>query len=787
MGSPVLERRLAAILSADAVGYSRLMADDQAATVRVITSYRSVIADLIGEHRGRVVDAPGDNVLAEFPTALDAVEAGIEIQRVLDARNLGLPENRRMRFRIGVHLGDITVESGRVYGDGVNVAARIEALAEPGGMCITGAVQEQLRQQRQLVCEDLGEQALKNIPVPVRIFRVRFDGQTRAPKSQPPQPTQRSRLASLTPWMLVAVLGLALASFLGRRESRPAELSPAVSRWRIELPSDSRLGLPGPGGRFDYSRLVALSPGGSRLAYTVRDKLGQSELYLREMDTVEPRPIPGTADARAPFFSPDGQWLGFLANDRVQKVALTGGTPQEICAVGRVVSFDASWAPDGETVVYATDDGLWRVSAAGGGRAEQLTKPDSERGEVGHHSPRFTANGRGVFFTVSVTPETHVALLSLEARTWQIVVRNASQGMPLPGGRILFARSGELIVAPYDAEKGRVVGSAVSVLQGVDTSPGLGGVVLTQFDVSDTGTLAYVPGTATETSDELLWVDHDGNESGITSGSGTWVHPRLSPDGQRISLDIHAPDGMRDVYIYEIPRGQLRQLTRTGITWESEWRPDGKRIAVLSGAPAGQWSLFWAPTDFSGKPELLFRSSHAVPTSWFPDGRSLLFYNLVEDGIWKLTPDGDEEPELVIRTDARERFPSLSPDGKWIAYVADESGRREVFVQSFPALGPKHRISIDGGGEPLWSPDGRRLFFRERGQMLVVDVDIESAFSAGQPRVLFTSQYDAAASGHQHYAVSHDGKKFLMIKHGESPGPSEVNVVLNWSAELKRR
>jgi Tol biopolymer transport system component len=242
---------------------------------------------------------------------------------------------------------------------------------------------------------------------------------------------------------------------------------------------------------------------------------------------------------------------------------------------------------------------------------------------------------------------------------------------------------------------------------------------------------------------------------------------------------------MRDVYIYEIPHGQMRQLTRTGITWESEWRPDGRRIAMLSGAPAGQWSLFWAHTDFSGTPELLFRSSHAVPANWLPDGRSLLFYELVEHGIWKLSPDGDGEPQLVISTEARERFPSLSPDGEWIAYVADESGRREVFVQSFPDLGPKHKISIDGGGEPLWSPDGLQLFFREGGQMLVVDVDYEPAFHASRPRVLFTGDHDAAASGHQHYDISLDGEKFLMIRHGDPIGPSEVDVVLNWSGELK--
>ncbi len=610
----------------------------------------------------------------------------------------------------------------------------------------------------------------------------------------PPVPSQgRPIFSSLLPWTLVVLFGIALAFFLGGRGSPPAEPPAAVSRWSIKLPADTRLGLPGPGGRFDYSRLVAISPNGSRIAYAVQDERRQVELYLRETDSITPRPIPGTTDARAPFFSPDGLWLGFLANNTIQKVALTGGSPQKICDIGRVVGFDASWSPDGDTVVFATDDGLWRVSASGG-TPEQLTKPDSERGEVGHHSPRVTADGRGVLFTVSVTPETHLALLSLETRTWEIIVRDASLGMPFQADRILFARAGELLAAPFDTDEQKVMGSAVSIIQGVHTSPGLGGVVLTHFDLSDTGTLAYVPGAATETVDQLVWVDRSGGETVITGGSGTWVHPRLSPDGQRISLDIHSPDGMRDVYIYEIPLGQMRQLTETGITWESEWRPDGKRIAVMSGAPAGQWSLFWARTDFSGPAELLFRASHrrdgnltsyVIPADWFPDGRALLFSD-IGNGIWKLPTEGDRKPELVMNSSDRQRHGKLSPDGHWITYTADESGRREVFVQSFPDLGPKHRISIAGGGEPVWSPDGRQLFFRERDRMLVVDVDYAPAFSAGRPRVLFTGKYDAAPlTGHQHYDISLDGKRFLMIKHGEPAGPSAVQVVLNWSEELK--
>lgn len=599
---------------------------------------------------------------------------------------------------------------------------------------------------------------------------------------------RRPRSSSLLLWSAMILLGIALTYSVTRRESSNLRSLPSVSRWPIALPSGSRLGLPGPGGRFDYSRLVAISPDGSRIAYAVQDERRNVELHVREINALESRSIAGTVNARAPFFSPDGRWLGFLSDGTIQKVPLARGSPQKLCYVGRVVSFDASWAPDGESIVFATDDGLWRVSAAGGD-PERLTKPDVERGEVGHHSPRVTRDGRGVFFTISVTPETHLALLSLETRTWEIVVRDASHGLLLGTDRIVFARSGEVLTAPYEPESRRVTGSAISVVQGVHTSPGLGGVVLTHFDVSSTGTLVYVPGVVAETVDELLWVDREGNQAAITSGTGTWVHPRLSPDGQRISLDIHSPDGMRDVYIYEIARRQMRQLTKTGVTWESEWRPDGNRIAILSGTLAGRWSLFWAHTDFRGPPELLLRTAHAVPSDWLPDGRTLLFTDVGGSasggGIKKLLLDGDRQPELILDSMAGERHPRVSPDGNWIAYTAQESGIREVFVQSFPDLGPKHQISVSGGGEPVWSPDGRELFFRERDQMLVVDVHTDP-FRVGPARVLFTGDYDVAPlTGHQHYDISRDAKKFLMIQHGEPVGPSTVVVVLNWSEELK--
>ena len=600
-----------------------------------------------------------------------------------------------------------------------------------------------------------------------------------------PAQSKPARTRPIVLWVLVVLLAGALAwSLLGRKPAN-LDVQAMTARWSIPLPPDTRLGLPGFGGRFDYSSLVAISPDGARIAYTVQDRERHVEAYVRSIGDVQPRRVPGATNGRALFFSPDGEWLGFLAADTIEKVALSGGAPQKICEIGRVVSFDASWSPDGTAIVFSTDDGLWQVPADGG-QPRQLTEPDAARGEVGHHAPRFLPDGSGVLFTVSVTPETHLALLSLATGEWEIIARNAAQGILLGPGRLVFARAGEVLAASFKAGADRVVGPAATVLQGVHTSPGLGGVVLTHYDVSATGSLAFIPGTASEREDQLLWVDHEGSETLITSGPGTWVHQRLSPDGRRISLDIHAPEGMRDVHIYDLDRGVDRHLTSNGISWESAWRSDGEQIAVMSGAPAGQWSLFLAPTDFSGPPELLLQTDYAVPAQWLADGGALLYTDLT-GGVWKLPLTGsmaDRTPERILGSAVRERHARLSPDERWMAYTADEGGRRQVFVQSFPDLGPKHQISIDGGGEPVWSPDGRHLYFREGDGMLATEITY-GPFAAGRPRLLFAGEYDAAfLTGHQHYDISRDGQRFLMIKHGEPDGPGQVQVVLNWLQEI---
>jgi adenylate cyclase len=207
VSSDPVERKLAAILSADVVGYSRLMAEDEAATIRTLTDYREEIAMLVRQHRGRVVDSPGDNILAEFPTALDAVRGAVEIQRVIGVRNSDLPAERRMEFRIGVHLGDVAVEGDRLYGDGVNIAARLEGLAQPGSICVSRTVREQVLHKLELAYEDLGEQEVKNIPEPVQAYRIGIGAET-LPAGLRPRPIRRVAVTTLLV-LLVAAVGAA--------------------------------------------------------------------------------------------------------------------------------------------------------------------------------------------------------------------------------------------------------------------------------------------------------------------------------------------------------------------------------------------------------------------------------------------------------------------------------------------------------------------------------------------------------------------------------------------------
>ncbi|MCZ6784476.1 MAG: hypothetical protein O7G30_14330 [Proteobacteria bacterium] len=773
MSPESLERKLVALLCADVVGYSRLMAEDESETIRVLTAYRRVIADLVGEHRGRVVDNPGDNVLAEFPTALDAVACAVEIQRVLRARNESLAEQRRMTFRIGVHLGDVSVQDGRLYGDGVNIAARLEGLAEAGQICISAEVHRQVESKLDLDYADLGEQSVKNIPKPVRVYRVSVDKTAGRPRRAAGARTRFAPVVGAVAALAVVALVLAIWSVVRAPAERPA----APSRFLLSVLGDGRLA--------DRSLPpIALAPDGRSVAY-VAGTGSTTQLFLRSLDRFEAIPVPGTEGAVSPFFSPDGSWVAFFAAGALRKVPTAGGMPVVVCELSNFDRPSGAWGPDGGIVFSRginTSSGLLWVDEDGGS-PESLTTPRGDRGERWHGLPQPLPSGE-VLFTVAMAEGSRAAVLSRESGEWAILdaLGPAVAARYLASGHLVFGQPGRLMSVAWRPGEG-IRGTPVPVLEDVYTSRR----GLPYFDVSRGGSLLYAHGGVVRTVPML--VDRAGNGAAVADDPGAFQHPRISPDGRHLAVDV-TWRGRSDIYVYDLERGRRRRLTSEGFNIDPLWTPDGKRILFRSRrTDSSAQAIFWISADGSRPAELLLADADMVPGSWARDGvLPLTSIPAATDrrDLWTLDLASGGPPQPLLRSSHNEGWGAVSPDGSWLAYVSDESGADEIWVRPFRAAGPAEQVSADGGIEPVWSPDGAELFYRQGDRFLAVDVETEPRIRSGAPRELFRGRYDRSPTGHQHYDVAPDGQHFAVIGLGGGEDLAELRLIVDWASELER-
>jgi serine/threonine protein kinase/Tol biopolymer transport system component len=535
------------------------------------------------------------------------------------------------------------------------------------------------------------------------------------------------------------------------------------------------------------SGAAVLSPDGRKILYVATNG-SASQIYLRPMDNSDAKPIAGTEGATRPFFSPDGQWIGFVANGKLKKVAATGGAPVTLSDAPNF--FGATWGPN-DTIVFSPrfESGLWQVTASGG-TVQPLTTPDQKRGEVGHQWPEFLPGGNAVLLTVALeTAPTwddsliEVQLLNTGER--RVLIQGGTNPHYLATGHLVYIRAGTLMAAPFDLKGLDVTGPAVPVLEGVaEGYTGLG-----QFSVSRLGSLAYIPGTIE--GNQLVWMDRNGSNQTLPAPSRNYIQPRLSPDGRKIAIRIAQLNC--DTMVYDIARGSLTRLTLDGDNHSPVWTPDGKRITYAS-RKKDAYHLFWKPADGSGPEEQLTQNEDNLgPSSsmvWSPDDRVLAFIEAGPQsgrGIWLLRPDGDRIPQPFLQDAFNEGSPFFSPDGRWLGYVSDQSGRNEVYVQPFPGPGAKWQISTDGGTEPAWTRNGREITYRNGGKMMAVEVATQPAFTASKPKLLFETANNFNGPG-ANYDVSADGQRFLMIKEDEQVATAtQINVVLNWFEELKQK
>jgi len=570
------------------------------------------------------------------------------------------------------------------------------------------------------------------------------------------------------PWAIgllaVAATGIAVWNL------KPGPVKP-VMRFTITLPSGQQLaGLNRPA--------LGLSPDGSELAYVATSQAGgMQQIYLRMMDSGEIKPIPGTEGATHIFFSPDGQWLGFVAG-KLKKIPVSGGVAQTLADAP--LPAGASWGSRGMIAFTPTFGPIQEVSDSGG-TAAPLTHV--EKGETIHAWPEFLPGSKAVVFSAGST----VAVQPVGASERRNLIQGQEGIMPMyvSSGHLVYALGATLMAVPFDPQRLEVKGAPVSVVQNVLQGQAPGAV---QYSVSASGSLVYVSGSAQVLDTRLVWVSRSGTEQPLAVPAKDYGFPRFSPDGSRVAVTSGG-----QVWLYDTARDTLTRFTFEGsANLYPTWTPDGKRIAFTSNK-GGSPNIYWQMADGSGGLERLTTSQNIqIPLSWSPHGERLAFIEIsptTAADIWVLQLS-DRKAQPFLQTPAYESAAQFSPDGHWLAYGSDESGRREIYVQPYPGPGGKWQISIDGGNEPVWNRNGRELFYRNGDKMMAVDVTTQPSFSAGKPKMLFEGRYGPPGAGgtFPHYDVSPDGQRFLMLKPVEQvqAAPTQINVVLNWTEELKR-
>jgi len=518
-----------------------------------------------------------------------------------------------------------------------------------------------------------------------------------------------------------------------------------------------------------------------------------NRLHLRAIDQLNVTPIQGTESSGGsgdPFFSPDGQWIGYWQVGALRKVAITGGAPVKL-GDAQQLTWGASWGAD-DTIVYGRGPaGIWRVSGQGG-TPERLVAVDEKKGEAAAaYGPQLLPGGRAVLFTLATSAgwnEAQIVVQSLDSNERKVVLRGGRDARYVETGHLVYARSGTLLAVPFDLARLEVTGGPVPLVEGVRDAGGVTGA--THFSVSGDGTLVYAPGgPGQEAQRTLVWVSRNGAEQALGAPARPYGHPRLSPDGRRVAMEIGP-----QLWLYDLVRDTLTRLTFEGTENQAQiWTPDGKRI-VFASNKEGSIGIFWQMADGSGGLERLSTPSQylQIPTSLSADGKLLVFHennpSTVRD-IWVLRLS-DRKAQPFLGTPFNEGRGTFSPDGRWLAYVSDESGRPEIYVQPYPGPGGKWQISTEGGTEPVWSRNGRELFYRSGTKMMAVETTTQPSFSAGKSRLLYEGQYLTSVFPQlgTAYDVSPDGQRFLMVKELEqATSPTQINVVLNWFEELKRR
>jgi Tol biopolymer transport system component len=578
-------------------------------------------------------------------------------------------------------------------------------------------------------------------------------------------------------WFLVAltvIVGLWLAAVMwpGFWGGALTRSKPALVSFTIAPPAGTVLAnVP--------SEMLAISPDGNRIVFAVT-RAGHRELWVRDVASTQAQPLRGTDDASEPFWSPDGQHVGFFADSKLKRVSTDGTLLMTLCDAP-VEARGATWNAEGTILFSDAGGGLSRVAATGG-VATQVTKPDQAQSHNMHSWPQFLPDGHRFLYLRQGGPSMEVGatvyLGTIDGSAERPLLRGVFNAFFLPSGILVFVDAAAVKLQRVDVDRGKMVGDVEELPLEVDRH--LGHAALA---VSPGGTLAYA--AAGSQDHRLVWVDRTGREVGVAASDDGWRDVALSPDGAHAAVQRIVPDA-NDIWTIDLVRGVPSRFTvLPDADDDPVWSPDGTTIA-FSSIRGGVPGIYRKPLGKDADEELVFTNSATIhPTTWSPDGRFLLFEQTdpaTASDIWVLPMQGDRSPHPYLATRFSEAEAHFSPDGKWVAYTSDESGRSEVYVQSFPEPHEKVQMSTRGGVSPRWAYSGRELYFLSiERRLMAVQVALSDPLRVGTPTPLFDA---AVGIGENRYAASHDGKRFLLNVGTAEGSSAPLVVVLNWAERL---
>jgi len=583
-------------------------------------------------------------------------------------------------------------------------------------------------------------------------------------------------------WTAVALVLAGIATFLGYRLLTQAFAPPRAAHFVLETPP----GLSAP----DWGAPV-VSPDGSQVVFAASESDGRARLWTRPLDAPGVRPLAGTEGASSPFWSPDGGSVAFFVEGELRKLSLASGTVQKICALPRPGPRGGTWAPDG-TVVFATggDAARIHVVSAGGGEARPFTEADASRGDSGQYWPQFLPDGRRFLFHVTMTEgDSGLYVASLDRPGERRLVRSGlARSLYAPSGHLLFVRDGTLLAQPFDATRAELAGEPAAVSEGVATWTRVPIFGWGWFSVSPSGTLTYLE-RQDASGFELTWLDRQGARLGTVGQPQRYRQLALSPDERRVAVEI-TDGGTSDIWTIDLARGVASRLTSgPADKYNPVWSPDGREVAFTFIQGAADIRVYHKALQGNTPASPLGPDLKGVfPECWSSPVKALLYVTLQSpegQAFGMLSPDGNAEPETILKRSSQIDEPQVSPDGRWLAYVSQESGQWEVYVQPFRQEGEGVRVSTDGGGQPRWRGDGRELFYvSPAGRLMAVDVRATGdRIEVGLPVALFAGVNPDPDT--DHYAATADGQRFLVpLPVGES-AQARIHVVTNWTSLLE--